>query len=309
MTATPLPPAHRRWAAYFNERFKIGLNLFATVLMVGTVGTAAALVHGASLNVWATPQLYLIALAYLLVFFHLRIFDEHKDFAIDSVRFPERVLSRGWVTLDQLRRIAYVIIPLELVLAYAAGMPFFWGMLAVIAYTFLMLKEFFVADWLKRHMVLYGVSHMASLLLMVIVAMVGFKGAIPEPYDPFHPALLTLAAVFFCFVYSLEMARKIRPPELEKPDVDTYSKLLGIQPAIYAVIGCQMAALVLLWLSGVPVPPIAWGVIVAAQAGIIASLLGTARRPEPAKLAKLDNVAAGPYLVMQITLLVAWSLS
>jgi len=41
-----------------------------------------------------------------------------------------------------------------------------------------------------------------------------------------EPFIVYAANAFF-WVYSLEIARMIRVPEAEKPDVDTYSKLLG----------------------------------------------------------------------------------
>ena len=43
------------------------------------------------------------AVTVLCFFFHLRVFDEHKDFEDDSRHHPERVLQRGIITLRELR--------------------------------------------------------------------------------------------------------------------------------------------------------------------------------------------------------------
>ncbi len=55
------------------------------------------------------------ALATVSFFFRLRVFDEEKDYALDAVNHPQRVLQTGRVTLPPLRALAWVGAALELV--------------------------------------------------------------------------------------------------------------------------------------------------------------------------------------------------
>lgn len=303
---TPMPPPAQRWLAYFKQRFKIGTNLFATVLLVGTAGLAALHYTGQTLNYYNGLAMANMAAVYFLIFLHLRIFDEHKDYAVDSVRFPERVLSKGWVTLAQLRTIAYVVIPLEFLLACGVGVRFVGATAGLVAYSLLMLKEFFVKDWLKRHMVIYGVSHMAILYLMVLGVFDGLGDSILPGVDLYRKPLMLYAANAFFWVYSLEIARKIRVPAAEKPDVDTYSKLLGPMGAVYATVACQAAGLVCLRASRLYDSATGWMVINGMFLLGAVLLFQQCRTHDARKLEKLDNVAALPFIVLQIALLVGW---
>lgn len=306
VTPTPMPPPAQRWLAYFKQRFKIGTNLFATVLLVGTAGLAALHYAGQTLNYYNGVAMAIMAAVYFLIFLHLRVFDEHKDFAVDSVRFPERVLSKGWVTLSQLRKIAYVVIPLELILATGVGLRFVGATAGLIAYSLLMLKEFFVQDWLKRHMVVYGVSHMAILYLMVLGVFDGLGDSALPGVDLYRQPLMLYAANAFFWVYSLEIARKIRVPAAEKPDVDTYSKLLGPMGAVYATVACQAAGLLCLRASRLYESPTGWLVVNGVFfLGAVLMVL-QCRTNDAQKLEKLDNVAALPFITLQIALIVGW---
>ena len=302
-----MPSPSARWAAYFRERFKIGTNVVATALLVGAAATAGLKHYGMPPAVTAIGPLAVMALVYVLIFLHLRVFDEHKDYAVDSVRFPDRVLSKGWVTLAGLRKIAQVVLPLEVALSGLIGPRFLVATLCLIAYSLLMLKEFFVADWLKRHMVLYGVSHMAILFLMVLGVFFGLRDRLTPDFIPTAPPLLFYCGTIFAWVYSLEIARKIRAPEREMPDVDTYSKLIGPNGAILAVVGCQAFGLALLSRSALPISTTIWWVILGAT-GFAAVLMAiVALRPTAEKLAKLDNVAALPFLTLQLALIIGWT--
>jgi hypothetical protein len=302
----PMPPAAQRWLAYFKQRFKIGTNLFATILLVGTAGLAALHTQGLPFNQPSAIPLTLMTAVYFLIFLHLRIFDEHKDYAVDSVRFPERVLSKGWVTLAGLRKIGAVVIPLELLLAAFVGTRFLEATVALILYSLLMLKEFFIADWLKRHMVIYGISHMAILYLMVLGVFYGLGDTVLPGISLFNQPLMLYAANVFFWVYSLEIARKIRVPDAEKPDVDTYSKLLGPMNAVYATLICQAAGLICLKASRLYDSNTGWMVVNGMFAVGATLMFRQARSMVAAKLEKLDNVAALPFITLQIALIVGW---
>jgi acyl-CoA synthetase (AMP-forming)/AMP-acid ligase II len=328
----PPPPLWRAIQAYMAERFPVPKNVLGVVLMVGTDGlaTLALLQQPFTAAVWG--RLGVMVGLFTLLFFHLRVFDEHKDWTVDRIAFPERVLSRGWVTLRQLRVAAWGAVALELVIAGATSPAVLGWMLVLLAYTWLMLREFYVGEWLKRHMVVYGVSHMAIITLMSIAvyAAVLDVGAAPTGaatalgLDPtlggwlpgwfarlWHPGLLLFAGMNFCFIYSLEVARKIRVPEQERPQVDTYSRRLGLRGALVLVLASQAIGLGLLGLAGpaLHVHPATYGVGTLALAVVTAAFVRFGRSPDAGSARRLESVGALTVLVVNVVLLVTWGMA
>ena len=109
--SAPLPA--RVWA-YLLERFPPA----AYTVLVGLFTTSAVMLVGRQTAVAPSFDVVLRAGAVvLLVFLHLRLMDEHKDYAADAAAYPDRCLSRGVVTLPLLFRLGVVAVVLEAVLA------------------------------------------------------------------------------------------------------------------------------------------------------------------------------------------------
>ncbi|MGI4736722.1 MAG: hypothetical protein ACRYG7_16235 [Janthinobacterium lividum] len=108
----------RNLGACLQERFApVNMGLF--VVLFGTVRGVASLAGAA--NCCPPPAggpalVALGALATIALFFHLRAFDEEKDFAQDARHHPQRVLQTGRVTLPPLRTLAWAGAPLASVL-------------------------------------------------------------------------------------------------------------------------------------------------------------------------------------------------
>ena len=234
-TALPLPtdPFVRRFAAYLMERFHPIGNI---LLIVSYYSSNQFLAH--VLNTPGEPMSYSWrslagALIVLCMFFHLRVFDEHKDYADDCQFFPERVLQRGLVTLRDLRIAGGIALALELVVGAILGFAALIAILVAIGFSLLMLKEFFARRWLRRHFLLYATSHM---LIMPLFAMVVFSTATGR-YLWEAPALYWFYAfVGFFVTFNWEISRKIRAPEDERDGVDSYTRVFGTHGAAYAVL-------------------------------------------------------------------------
>lgn len=173
------------------------------------------------------------AVTLLCMFFHLRVFDEHKDYVEDCRHYPQRILSQGLITLRHLKILGIAAICLELLLSSWRGLPALISVLIAIGFSLLMLKEFFVASWLKKHFLLYAFSHM---LIMPLFALVAFSFTTNQ-YPWQAPAWFWLYAfVGFFVTFNWEISRKIRAPEDEISGVDSYSKIFGTYGAAYLVI-------------------------------------------------------------------------
>jgi len=185
------------------------------VLFYGSAGlVAAGLVAAEPVFIWQAP------LVILLVFFHLRVFDEHKDAEEDMKAHPDRLLSRGVIGLPFLRNAALVAIAAEAGLAASISTSALiaWGV--CLAFTLLMAVEFGVGKWLRTRMMAYAFSHNPITPLLGVFAW----STTGLPFDPlFGWYLGAVAAGGLAF----EVGRKIRLPEEERPGVSTYSQALG----------------------------------------------------------------------------------
>jgi hypothetical protein len=94
----------------------------------------------------------------------------------------------------------------------------------VMGYLLLMRVEFFVPHWLKRHQLMYVVSHMIIIPLIDVYAsgLDWFLGGFKAPVG-----LLFFFAVSFMNGIVLEFGRKIKPPDSEEEGVLSYTKYFG----------------------------------------------------------------------------------
>jgi len=233
----PVVRRTRRLAAYLAERFPV---LAHGVLILCFYSSNQFLAH--ALLDPGQPMHYdvrsLLGYVTILCFFlHLRIFDDHKDFVEDCRHFPDRVLQRGVVTLDELKLLGAWAIGLELVLGGIAGRAALVSVLIVFAFSLLMLKEFFVAPWLRRHFIIYVTSHM---LIMPLLALVVFSFSTGRYLWQAPGWYWLYSFVGFFVAFNWEVSRKIRAPEEEIEDLDSYTKLCGTYGAAYLVLAIRV---------------------------------------------------------------------
>lgn len=203
-----------RLAGWTNERFPpvvytllVGLFWGAAVLVARGLTAEGALAPQAAVVVW-------------LVFLHLRVFDEHKDFDKDVVAYPDRVLSRGVVTLPLLARVGVAAVVVEGLLAGTLGAWALCAWLATFLFSVAMRYEFGVGRWLNEHIVAYAVTHnpiVAGLALFLYAA----TGARWEWAYLWFVAVASLGSLAF------EVGRKTRRVDEEHAGVPSYTTELG----------------------------------------------------------------------------------
>lgn len=219
-----------RLRAYLAERFPLGPYAVLVALFFAAGSLAAVRLGGGAPRWWAAP-------AVLLAFFHLRVFDEHKDHAKDAVSHPERLLSRGVVTLPMLRRWAAVAIVVQAALAAACGPRAVVAWAAMFAFTVAMRFEFGVGERLNRSLLLYAVTHNPVVALLAVFVWSTTDAAWSPPYLYFVMAA-SLGSLAF------EIGRKTRLPAEEIPGVDSYSSVYGRRNAGALVHVCVALAIV-----------------------------------------------------------------
>lgn len=226
-------PFARRLFAYLAERFPpLGHGVLIAAYYSSNQFLARTLTHpGEPMRYDASTLLG--ALTLFCFFFHLRVFDEHKDYAEDRVHYPQRILQSGLITLRDLKILGGIAIGAEIVLSALGGAAAFTAWLAAFLFSGLMLREFFARDWLKRHFLVYATSH---LLVMPLLSLMVFSFATGRwPWEaPFW--FLVYAWVGFFVTFNWEVSRKIRAPEDEIEGVDTYTRVFGTYGAAWVVL-------------------------------------------------------------------------
>jgi len=107
------------------------------------------------------------------------------------------------------------------------------------AYLLLMSKEFFVPRWLKRHPLLYMLSHMVITPLIFLFA--SACDWVTAGYIRPSTGLLWMLAVGYFNGMVVEIGRKVRAPEDEETGVETYSFLWGRRNAVLAWLAAIVA--------------------------------------------------------------------
>jgi 4-hydroxybenzoate polyprenyltransferase len=226
----------RNIGAYLNERFPpVNMMLFAilflTVYSVATYFSPYAFAD--------VTNIVLGIVACISFFFRLRVFDEVKDYKIDVINHPQRVLQSGRVTISQLILISGLLIFTEIIWSYLNGTSTIICWLIAVAYSVLMRYEFFASTFLKKRLFLYASTHMLIMPLVILWIWSAFYTA-----GHTHTALYFLAALSLLGGFCFEIARKIHAPAAEKATVDSYSKSLGFAPAIIAVLLFMFAGVI-----------------------------------------------------------------
>lgn len=165
----------------------------------------------------------------LSTFLMLRIADEHKDKDDDAMYRPYLPVPRGLVSLMELRGV-FVACGLLQVAFNALFCP---ALLLVLSctwsYLFLMSKEFFAREWLRKNPAAYLLSHM--VILPLVDAYITACDWLPGGHSAPGGLLFFLALSFFNGIV-LELGRKIRSRDEEETGVETYSALWGLKRSV-----------------------------------------------------------------------------
>lgn len=218
----------KKWMIYQKERFPL-VKYAVLVAAFAASGLALSyLLTGAHFPL--TLQMFLVAFTVtFLIFFQLRVADEHKDFAFDAEFHPERPVPRGLVTLHELRVLAVASSIIQIAACLLVSAKLLLPLAAAWVYMWLMTKEFFCADWLRSHPIIYMLTHMC-ILFFTDLFITSCHFLVADAAPPL--ALGYFLATSFCLGTVIEVGRKIRSPEDESRGGDTYSHLWGRSTAV-----------------------------------------------------------------------------
>lgn len=165
----------------------------------------------------------------LSTFLMLRIADEHKDKEDDAMYRPSLPVPRGLVSLMELRGVFIACALLQVVFNALFCPALLMVLSCTWAYLFLMSKEFFAREWLRKNPAAYLLSHM--VILPLVDAYITACDWLPGGHSAPGGLLFFLALSFFNGIV-LELGRKIRSTSEEETGVETYSALWGLKRSV-----------------------------------------------------------------------------
>jgi 4-hydroxybenzoate polyprenyltransferase len=292
---TPASPFPARLWAYLGERFPLLGHGVLIAAYYSSNQFLARVLTDPGRPMHYDPTSLAGAVALFCFFFHLRVFDEHKDYAEDCRHYPGRVLQRGLVTLRHLKLLGGIALATQIALAAWCGPAALVAWAAAFLFSVLMLLEFFARDWLKRHFLVYTVSHMLVMPLLSLMVWSFATGRYPWE-APFWYGIY--AWVGFFVTFNWEVSRKIRAPEDEIDGVDSYTRVFGTYGAAWVVLGIRVVDTLLVILVGRHLG-LGWGFTAALVAlfGVCLYAFYRFRFHTSRKTAKLMETYAGLYII------------
>ena len=262
----------KKWLIFIQERFEpVSHLVMITALFTANTLLAWALSGNPVGDFTPGPHQAAAFAVVVLMYFHLRLFDEIKDYETDKRINPTRPLPRGLIGLTEFKNVTLCVTALELIIAVVLLPPptVTWAIIMV-GYSLLMFKEFFVGAWLSPKMELYAISHtLVSGLMALFICSAATGLDIRDMETPF----LFLGLANWMTFNIFEFARKTFAKGEERAEVDSYSKRLGPWGAVALVIANAALAITCLWKMAPYLPS---GETLLTAEIIITALLGAA---------------------------------
>lgn len=239
-------PLSHRLLAYTNERFPLVPILLFVFLLTSGYSHLFASWLGQSFG-WQEPKLWITMGTVFLFMLQLRMADEIKDFDKDSKAFPERILSRGIISLGLVRGILYSTILVELLLSFAMGTSHLLVMIVMQVWANLMAQEFFCKEFLDPKVTLNLFLHQLILVPLAIFSALPFITLEQlQSAQGLFPIM-----TFSVLIYTIyELARKTWSPDRENDNADSYTRFWGIKGAL--IVQASLALIILGLLEVIP---------------------------------------------------------
>ena len=215
----------KRMRIYFSEMYPLPARLLAAGLLnlsflsflvrIQDVKTTI-FSRGTFIGIWSIFSLLLI----------LRLMDELKDKEIDRELFQQRPVPSGRVLEPDIRFSLCLVIALYLTVNLSMG-KVLWISLAVLGYTFLMFKYFFIPRILRKHLLLNLATHNPVIPIMLCYLVTLFSAEHKLSLENMRwSSIALLIVMYWSMSFAWEISRKIRSAQEEDAYV-TYSRIFG----------------------------------------------------------------------------------
>jgi len=224
------------------------------------------------------PTVFVVLIVVFLLFFQLRVADEHRDYEEDLAARPELPVPSGVITLPELDIFFTGALAIQVVLTAALHPPLLALLVLPWLWIFLVRNDFFDRALLKRRPLLSLALHLVFFPLVALYA--AAAGQLPET-GVLSPALPVFLALSAAAAMAMEFARKCRAQGDERIGVVTYSSLWGTVRAGMATASTVAAIVVSGALSFVATGTPGWWYLPATLVGFGAFLAATGYAEKP----------------------------
>ncbi len=222
------------WKIFIKERFSLAKHI--PLIIFYTSANALVALSSCSIDIFSAQtiiRLILSIIVILFVFFHMRIFDEIKDYEVDKIVNPDRPLARGIICLKGAGKMAARFIIAELLIGFFLGTKTFLAVLCVVGYTLIMYKEFFIGDWLRPKLARYALAHTLVSCWMALF----IYSAVTNNYFWLASKEMWLFVLANWMIFNIfEFGRKTFGKEEERELVESYSKNFGAFGSAFCVL-------------------------------------------------------------------------
>lgn len=233
----------KRMRIYLKEMYPFVPRLIPAAILYISFVALLGRIHGVQLSLFSPFTLLGIWNIFGLLFI-LRLMDELKDKEIDLKLFKERPLPSGKVLESD---ISFSLVAM-IILYLAANMwtgKVFWMAAAVLIYSLLMFKYFFIPRILRKYLLLNLATHNPIVAFMLFNIVILFSAQYGLGLKNLNwTSLLLLLAMFWAMFFAWEISRKIRSKEEENEYV-TYSQIFGRIGAVLVAGGAQTVTFII----------------------------------------------------------------
>ena len=234
-----------RFWQYQKERFPLARHGLLITVFTFSAASYSRMCRGED-GFISSDRFFTGVITAVFLFLLLRILDEFKDFEDDSKYRPYRAVPRGLVSLRELGWFGLGML-LFLIIINALVMPeMLIPFCIVICYMLLMAKEFFVPIWLKKHPMIYMISHMV-IMPLIDGYTTGLDWLSIGKTPPQGVEIFLIVSFFNGIV--IEVGRKIRAHEAEENGVETYSMLYGPVKATVLWLGSMLITFITAYIA------------------------------------------------------------
>ena len=196
---------------YIKERFPLSFNIPIIFILNVTIYMAAGITENEIIfSTTVIPGF----IAIFLVFFHLRLFDDLKDYSKDKKTYI--------MTQKQIKYLAFFAILLEIILVLFLGLITLFFYLIVLLYSILMLYEFFLSEKLTKNILLYNLTHQIIIIFIGIYVYSFYY----KTYKIDKPIFFLFLILILIILSMFELIRKIKS-KCEKDYERSYEYKIG----------------------------------------------------------------------------------
>lgn len=298
-----------RLLAYSNERFPLWqvagqFPMFLAAFLYGQVIVGE--------DAEFTGPLFAGFVAFVAYTLMVRCIDDIKDAAHDNEHYPDRVLQRGLITFTHLKIIALICfassVAVSIYIDGGLGRVTMWWFIIFVTNNlvqFVQVKWAFIGAWLESRRVLLALS---------VIPFWGFGSvwiAQMGADDELVSAKVWWLVVLWCVAaLLLEIARKSRTPEDERPTVVDYTKSdsswtrsLGLTGTVVALVALALVATLLEIGMLHAVGAATWWVYLALAATMLLPVVAAGRfwlSKDRFRAKDVSEMAAGVWVIGQI---------